>query len=138
MKKLTFLCSLFFLVLIVCLSAQEVGTTFLYSEEDPTLLVARIEENGMMTTYHYHANRQCSAIFQEYQNKIILRSFYFYNEEGFLEEVIVDDGTEQECDQLIGVTERKILHFDFATQFPCEGKLLRIKNTLLNVKLSEV
>lgn len=102
--------------------------TYLSSEEDPTLLLAQIEDSGYMITYEYNDSKQCTAILQQYQNELISRHFYFYDGQGLLEKAIIDDGKGQQVDDLMGVTCRQMIRLEVGHQFPIMGKPLKIES----------
>lgn len=108
-------------------SIESYGVKYVYSEEDPALLVVQIEDSGLTTTYQYDASKQCTAILRGYQDHLISRCFYFYNDQGFLEKAISDDGQSQQPDDLTGVTRRQIICLQLGHQFPLIGKPLKIE-----------
>lgn len=98
-----------FLWMTACLGLCEACDNF-SSEEDPELPVAQIEDNGLITTYQYDPfTKQCTAALQGNQEGLVSRCFYFYNAQGFLEQIICDDGQGQTSDDLIGVTHRQMI-----------------------------
>lgn len=116
---------------------ESYSTVYTYSEEDPKLLVAQIEDNGMITTYQYDdPSKQCTAIFRGYQNGWISRCFYFYDKQGFLEWAIQDDGHGQLPADLTGVTQRQMIHLEVGHQFPLLGKPLKIESYYWEPSLS--
>jgi len=95
-----------------------------------------VETNELKTSYQYNAFKQCTALFREYKNQIVMRCFYFYDSQGFLEKTVIDDGIEREADDLTGVTYQQITHLQIGDQFPLIGKPLKIENTILDFQSS--
>lgn len=113
------------------------GVNYIYSEEDPAQIVAQIEDNGIKTIYEYNANQQCIALFREYQERLILRCFYFYDHQGFLEKAIVDEGSSRDREDLTGVTYQQIMYLEMGKEFPLIGKPLKIENVIVDPQSSK-
>lgn len=111
--------------------------TSVYSEEDPSLLLAQMEENGLKIEYTYNINKQPIAIYQEFQGALRGRCFYFYDQEGNLEEIIADDGCKRDQGDLAGATFQQIIRLERGNAFPLEGKPLKIENIVRDLQLSQ-
>lgn len=115
---------------------ESYGVKYVYSEQDPNLLIAQIEENGLKIIYQYNDFKQCKAIFREYQGHIVSRCFYFYGKQGFLEKAVIDEGQVRDVNDLKGVLKQQIIRFQIGNQFPFIGKPLKIENTILDIQSS--
>lgn len=108
---------------------ESYSKTYLYSEEDPDLLLAQIEDNGLVTNYQYHPiSKQCTCKLQGYEGGLLSRCFYIYDDEGFLEQTIVDDGQGQSFDDLSGVRQRQIIRSQMGHQLSLLGQPLKIES----------
>jgi RHS repeat-associated protein len=106
---------------------ESYSTTYLYSEEDPNLLLAQMEGNGLTTIYQYDPlTKQCTGKLKGYKGGLLSRCFYIYDSEGFLEQTIIDDGQGQTADDLTGVTQRQIIRSQVGHQLPLLGQPLII------------
>jgi RHS repeat-associated protein len=89
---------------------ESYSTTYLYSEQDPDLLLAQKEDNGLIITYQYESPvQQCTGKLKSYEGGVISRCFYIYDEEGLLKETILDDGKGQNANDRSGVTQRQVI-----------------------------
>lgn len=87
-------------------------TTREYSKEGFNLLFSETNALGDKTIYGYlhDSNLPILKILYDH-DKILLRTFYKYDENPLLIAMIEDDGITTDCDNLSGVTERKITQF---------------------------
>lgn len=107
---------------------ENYSTRYIYSEEDSTLLIAQIDDKGLETLYQYDpSSKKCTAIFRSSQKGLLSRCFYFYNNQGFLEQAISDDGQSQDYGDLTGITQRKMIRFQIGHQSSLKGKPLKIE-----------
>jgi hypothetical protein len=75
---------------------ESYSMAYIYSEEDPELLLAQIEDNGLITSYQYDSSsKQCTTMLRSYQDNWLSRCFYHYDDQGFLEQINCDDGQGQ-------------------------------------------
>lgn len=110
-------------------SLENDKTIDIYSEEDPELLLAQIEDNGLITSYQYDPfSKQCIAILGGCGEHQLFRCFCSYDDQGFLKQVIYDDGQGQEPKDLTGVTRRHLICLQTGHEFPLLGKPLNIEN----------
>lgn len=70
------------------------------------------EDEGPTYLYKYKPNSNLLSAKFTLDDKIIIREFFFYNEDNFLVEEIIDDGLSENPDDLSSVTERKIKHYE--------------------------
>jgi hypothetical protein len=132
-QKVLFFFSLFMMSVLGRCEAE----SKIYSETDPTLLVSQIEDNGLKTTFHYDSSKQCTAIFREYQKTLISRHFYSYDEQGYLAQVICDNGQGEEPNDLVGMTQRQVIRLQVGQQSPLMGKPLKIETNYWDSQSSE-
>lgn len=116
---------------------ESYGVKYVYLEEDPALLAAQVEENGLKTIYQYNASKQCTALFREFQGKLVSRCFYFYDHQGLLEKAVADEGQAREANDLLGVKQQQIIRFQMGHQFPLVGKPLKIEDALFDPHSSQ-
>ncbi len=80
-----------------------------YSYSDKHLMLSQKEDHGPSYEFRYKSNTDLIwAKFTKDNEKIILREFYEYDDNGILIEKIVDDGNTDNKSCLSGVTERHI------------------------------
>lgn len=110
--------------------AESYSKNYIYSEDHPEQLLAQIEDNGLMTTYHYDAStKQCIAKLKGYSAGLISRCFYSYDSQGFLEKTILDDGQGQKPEDLTNVTQRQIICSQISQQLPLLGQPLKMESS---------
>lgn len=125
-----------FLFLVICFIVYIEGCEAQDRVQDyPNNLISEmgyetfVEDNGLMTVYQYDTNsKHCTAILRGYQHEWISRSFYFYDDQGFLERAISDNGQGQKLEDLTGVTDRQIIRLQVGHQSPIAGKPLKIES----------
>jgi RHS repeat-associated protein len=79
----------------------------LFSEVEPVRLIKQVEDNGTTTHYRYEGSstKPCAKL-TEFEGKIHIRNFFFYDSHGSLVQTIIDDGSSIDFECLSGVTER--------------------------------
>jgi len=88
------------------------STAYTYSTDGFNLLLKKEENSGLTTLYSYKpATDLVTSKFICNRNDILIRNFYKYDQNHFLCEEIVDDGKNQDPDNLAFVTERKMTHY---------------------------
>jgi RHS repeat-associated protein len=108
---------------------ESYSTRYTYSKKDPDLLLSQIEDNGLITTYQYDSpTKQCTGKLRGHLGGLISRCFYIYDNEGFLEQTIVDDGQGQRFDDLTGVTQRHIIRSQLGHQLPLLGQPIKTES----------
>lgn len=113
---------------------ESYGKTLIYSEETPELLLSEIEDNGLITSYQYDSpTQQCTAKLKGYSGGLLSRCFYLYDQEGFLEQTILDDGQGQHFNDLTGVTQRQMIRSQMSHQPSLIGQPLKIENCYWDV-----
>ena len=103
-------------------SLSSLGTP-VEKEDNPSIY--SLEDSGLSVVYEDEALQRYTAILRRDENGESSRYFYFYNDQGNLEKVIVDNGQGQQPPDLTGVTQRQIV----SLQVGEEGKPLKIENT---------
>lgn len=90
-----------------------------FSQEGLHLLLKEEHDNGKEIAYSYLAETNLPLTkFTKEKNKIILRTFSFYDEFNNLTKTIQDDGSTSDSNDLTGVTERTIKNYVLRTQAP--------------------
>ena len=109
-----------------------------YSKEDPTLIVKKTEDNGAINFYRYHPKlKECICKLLGDQNGIVSRCFYEYDEQGFLKQMITDDGSGLNKEDLEGVTTRQMNLIQICQEGPALGQPLCIENKYLDIKTGQ-
>ncbi len=86
---------------------EKYTTVFRYSADDMHNLVYHKSDNGVSTKYFYKdGTPQLIAKLTYDFDRIRIREFYTYDENGIFVEAIQDDGTTEDRDNTTGVTER--------------------------------
>jgi RHS repeat-associated protein len=94
----------------------------IYHEYSNDLLTSTSEDNGKKTLYHYNPkNSQRSAKLTCVEGKILLRECYFYNAYGQMIKVCEDNGSSENPDNLLNVTQRHIKNISYRQQHPGLG-----------------
>jgi|GEM_PF-2327752 len=80
-----------------------------YSQDGLNRLLSQVETNGVETSYTYFKDTQLiTSKLTHFQNRILVREFYEYNQDHILVRMITDDGSTKDSDNLKGVSIRKI------------------------------
>lgn len=81
---------------------------YLYTEKAPFRLLMEIHDNDMKVRYLYDpATRKPTGKLILNGDAIAIRYFYVYNQKGELSQLIIDDGSSEDPNNLTGVTERQ-------------------------------
>ncbi len=110
-------------------NSLEVNRAIDGDSEEPELLLTHIEENGGVTSYQYDSlSKQCTVMLCSDQDHLLFRCFYRYDDQGFLEQAVCDDGQGQEVNDLRGATRRHTICLQVGSESPLLGKPLKIEN----------
>jgi len=119
------------------LHAQDkLTSTFAYNEKNQ--LTRKEEESGLCTEYTYlnRSNRPLTKFISD-QDGILLREFYYYDNESFLVCQIIDDGKSKDPDDLDHVTLRKIKRITRKQTQPALDLPEIIEEKVLNLETKE-
>lgn len=82
-----------------------------------SLLVRKTDDNGCVTRFLYHPhNQKLIAKLTGEGDRIFIRHFYSYDENGVLVEALMDDGVSVERNDLRNITERHIKKYTLNSQ----------------------
>lgn len=91
-------------------SCEHYGISYLYSDEKDPVLMAVIEDNGLKTCYRYDpVSRRRVGKWRQFPGGTLERCFYIYNQNGEIEQLLIDDGEGEEPEDRQGVTQRRVI-----------------------------
>jgi len=100
-----------------------------YDQADPTLLLLKKEDNGLVTHFQYDpSSKHCIAKLRGNSTEFLSRYFYEYDTKGFLHRTIIDDGQSFDRNDDSGVMLRKIMEIQSSHQLMTYGQPLCIEN----------
>lgn len=89
---------------------ESFGISYRYSDDGRNLLLETKEESGKITTCFYKPGTQLlTAELVGDGTKNIQRTFHTYNDQSVCVETIIDDGVNQDVNDLTGVTTRRVI-----------------------------
>lgn len=114
---------------------ESYSTAYTYSVKNPHLIAKQCEDNGAMTVYHYTPmTHQCTAKLIGSLEGLVARYFYFYDDQGFLSQTLIDDGQGEDWQNLAGATYRQIIKMQARQQEPAIGQPLVTESKYLDLQ----
>jgi len=108
-------------------------TITIYSSEAPSLVLSKHYPNGLILYYNYDEQQRCISKRLHLGSEQILRTFFYYNSQGEVAQVIVDDGIAEEEGDLTGAKRRQRMTIEWGVQ----GKPLLVENHLYDFSIQE-
>lgn len=110
---------------------ESYSVSYEYSDD---LLMSATEDNGKKILYRYWSNSpNLYAKLISVDDKILLREFYFYNYAGQIIKIFYDNGSSENADDLLNVSERHIKKISYRTAQPAIGLPESIEEAYLDL-----
>lgn len=116
---------------------ESYATYFKYSKDDLHLLLKKVDENGKGMRYTYFPGTDLvKARYLLNEQDTLIRQFYEYNSTGVITQVITDNGSSENSDNLTDVTQRLIKRI-YPRMTPPVGVAERIDELYVDLQTKE-